>query len=160
MAFVGLIGAAVSAVGTIMGGIAQKNALEYQQQVSRNKAIVDAQNAAYAIEAGQAKTAKKSLEAAAEGGTRVANLAAGGIDVNTGSAKDVRVSGRMLGKLDTLTEMNKAQLVSYGYRTQQVADTAQAGLYGMEAEQAVPAATLGAAGSFMGSAAKWYNPTA
>ena len=51
--------------------------LEYQQQVSRNKAIVDAQNAAYAIEDRPGKDGKEIARGGSEGRySRSANLAA------------------------------------------------------------------------------------
>jgi hypothetical protein len=99
------------------------------------------------------------MEYAAEGGAIKAAQAAGGVDVNTGSNKDVQVSQRELRKLDTEQEMNKAQLAAYGYRTQATNYQAQAGLYSYEAPQALKGAELGAAGSFTSAAAKWFSPS-
>ena len=158
MAFLGLVGGLMSAVGTIAGGIAQKNALEYQAQVAQNNAITAEQNAHYAIEAGQAKTAALSMKEAAVGGEIKAAQAASGIDVNTGSNRAVQQSQRMLGKLDTETEMSKAQLQAYGYRTQATNFRAQAGLYDYEAPQAELGGILGGAGQAFGAASKWYSP--
>jgi hypothetical protein len=154
----GLIGGVISAVGTIAGGIAQSNALKYQAQVAQNNAITAQQNAAYAIEAGQVKTAAVSMKEAEIGGQIKAAQAASGVDVNTGSNKAVQVSQRELGKLDTETEMNKAQLQAYGYRTQATNFEAQAGLYNYEAPQAELGGFLGGAGQIFGAASKWYSP--
>jgi hypothetical protein len=156
---IGLVGAGFTALGTIAKGAAEKNALLYQQQVANENAIIAQQNAQYTIEAGQAKTAAKSMEYAAEGGAIKTAEAAGGVDVNTGSNKATQISQRELRKLDTEQEMNKAQLAAYGYRTQATNYQAQAALYGYEAPQALKGAELGAAGQFTGAAAKWFSPS-
>ncbi len=158
MAFMSLVGAGISAVGTIMGGIAQKNALNYQAQVAQNNQIIAQQNAQYAMAAGYAKTAMVSMKERATGGAIKAAQAAGGVDVNTGSNKDVQVSQREIGKLETETEMNKAQLAAYGYRTQAMNFGAQAGLYRYEAPQAETGAELSALGQVTSAAGKWFTP--
>jgi hypothetical protein len=159
MAFVGLIGGIISAVGTIAGGMAQANAANYQAQVAANNAIIAQQNATYAIEAGQAKTAARSMQEAEIGGQIKAAEAAGGVDVNTGSNKDVQISQRMLGKLNTEQELANAQLTEYGYLSQKMNYQAQSQLYGYEAKTAETGAALGALGGVVGAASKWYNPT-
>jgi hypothetical protein len=159
VAAIGLIGGIVSAAGTVYAGIAQKQSLDYQSQVAANNAITAQQNAKYAIEAGAEKTAAVSLQEAERGGEIKAAQAASGTDVNTGSNKDVQVSQRELGKLNTLQEMNKAQQIAYGYRTQATNFQAQSQLYGYEAPQAEIGADIGAAGQVFGAAAKWYGPT-
>ena len=50
----GLVGAGVSATGTIEGGEATSNAAAYQAQVAKNNAIIAEQNATYASNAGLA----------------------------------------------------------------------------------------------------------
>jgi len=142
-----------------MGGIAAKNALNYQAQVAQNNAIIAKQNADYAMESAHAKTAAVAMKEAEVGGAIKASQAAGGVDVNTGSNKAVQISQRELGKLDTETEMSKGQLAAYGYRTQAMNYQAQSNLYKAEAPGALAGSVLGAAGSFTGAAAKWFAPT-
>jgi hypothetical protein len=156
----GLVGGIVSAAGTVYQGMAQAQALNYQAKVAQNNAIMANQAAARAIEAGNAEAAKKSMEEAGKFGEIRAAEAAGGVDVNTGSNKNVQVSARELGKLDTETTMNKAQQVAYGYRTQATNYGAQAGLYSYEAPQAEIGADIGAVGQVFGAAGKWFgSPT-
>jgi hypothetical protein len=154
-----IAGTAVTAIGTIQQGVAQKNALQYQSQVAQNNAIIAAQNAENASEVSQQKVASTAMKEAAVGGEIKAAQAAGGVDVNTGSNKAVQVSQRQLGKLDTLTEQEKGQQQVYGYRTQQANFQAQSGLYAYEGPQALTGAELGAAGTALGSASKWFGPS-
>ena len=156
----GILGGVISAVGTIAGGIAQSNALKYQAQVAQNNAIIANQNAQYAIEAGQQKAAAQSLKEAEVGGAIKAAQAANNVDVNTGSNKEVQISQRMLGKLNTETQLSNAQLTAYGYRSQATNYQAQSQLYAYEAPQAETAGFLGGAGQIFGAASKWYSPGA
>ncbi len=156
---IGLIGAGISAVGTIMAGQAQKNALNYQAQVAQNNAITAQNMAQNASEAAQAKAAAVGMKEAEVGGQIKAAQAAGGVDVNTGSNKAVQISQRELGKLDTETTQSNEELKAYGFRTQATNFQAQSGLYRYEAPQAALGADLGAIGQFTGSAAKWLNPS-
>ncbi len=148
----GLIGAAVSAGGTMMNGMAQANAANYQAEVASNNAKIAQQNATYAAQAGaqQADTASKkgaANEAAIKGA-----IAANGVDVNSGSAVDVQTSAREQSKLDTLTTANNAQLQVYGYRSQAAGYQAQSQLDQMTAEQAPIGAAIGASGSLLSNA--------
>ena len=155
----GLIGGVISAVGTIASGIAQKNALDYQAQVANNNAIIAQQNANYAIEAGQSKAAQQSLKEAEVGGEIKAAQAASGVDVNTGSNKDVQVSQRMLGKLNTQQQLANAQLTEYGYLSQKTNYEAQSKLDTYEGNVAQTGGFLGGAGQIFGAASKWYGPS-
>jgi hypothetical protein len=158
MAFVGLIGGLISAVGTIASGFAQSNALKYQAQVAQNNAIAANQYANYTIQAGEQKAAATSMKEAEIGGQIKAAQAASGVDVNTGSNKQVQISQRELGKLDTETDMNKADLAAYGYRVQATNFTAQSDLDQYEASQAEEGGILGGLGQAFGAAGKWFAP--
>ena len=125
---VGAIGAGVSAYGQVEQGQATAEAANYQAQVARNNELIANQNAAYSIQAGQAKAAATSLQGAQTMGKIKAGQAASGIDVNTGSAVGVQTSEREVSKLDTATVLNNAELEAYGYRTQAAGYGAQAGL--------------------------------
>ena len=156
---VGAIGAGVSAYGTAEAGKAQANAANYNAQVARNDATIATQNADYVVAAGQEATANQSRKNAAVSGKVKATQAASGVDVNTGSSKDVQVSERETGQLDSETVLNNAELKAYGYRSQATGFEATAGLESQEAEQAPIGADLSAAGGLLGSASslglKW-----
>jgi hypothetical protein len=155
----GLIGGVISAVGTIASGIAQKNALDYQAQVANNNAIIAQQNANYAIEAGQSKAAQQGMKEAEIGGEIKAAQAAGGVDVNTGSNKEVQKSQRELGALNQKQVIANAQLTEYGYLAQKTNFQAQSQLDTYEGQQAEVGGFLGGAGQIFGAASKWYGPS-
>jgi hypothetical protein len=155
----GLIGGVISAVGTIASGIAQKNALDYQAQVANNNAIIAQQNANYAIEAGQSKAAQQGMKEAEIGGEIKAAQAAGGVDVNTGSNKEVQKSQRELGALNQKQVIANAQLTEYGYLAQKTNFQAQSQLDTYEGQQAEVGGFLGGAGQIFGAASKWDGPS-
>ena len=146
-----IIGAAVSAVGSIASGFATAANAKYQGQVARNNAIIAQQNADYAHKAGQVNAQAESLKAAQRGGMIKAAQAANGVDVNTGSNVDVQESDREKGQLDTQTVLHKADLQAYGYRTQATNYEAQARLDDSQAGQAEIGGFLGAAGGLAGN---------
>ena len=158
----GILGAGVSAAGSIVGGISSSNAAKYQAQVAENNALIERQNADYAMKAGEAQTEKSSLRGAANLAAIKASQAANGVDVNTGSNLDVQESARETNKLDTLTTLNNAQLQAYGYRTQATAFESQAQLDKSAANSDLIGGFLGVGGSLLGNASglnfKWGSP--
>lgn len=159
----GGVGAATSAGGTILGGISQGNAANYNAQIARNNATVATQNATYAEAAGAAQGAATSQKGAAKMGAIKAAQAASGVDVNSGSPAVVQESERDLNRLDTENVISNANLSAYGYRTQATNYTSQAGLESTEAEEAPIGADIGAAGGLLSSASslglKWTGGT-
>ena len=144
-----LAGAGVSAAGTVYSGMATGDAASYQAEVARNNSLIAEQNAKYASEAGTAQATAVSLKGAAKMGKIKTAQAANNIDVNTGSAVDVRASEREAGVLDTATVLSNAELEAYGYRTAATGYTAEAGLLGTQAEEAPIGAGIGATGSLL-----------
>jgi hypothetical protein len=155
----GLVGAGVSAVGTIESGYATSNAAAYQAQVAQNNATIAEQNAQYSSEAGLAQAAATSLKGAAASGKVKATQAASGIDVNTGSAVNVQASERETNELSTETVLSNAELQNYGYRAAATGYKATAGLEEEEAAQAPIGAIFSAAGNLLSGASsvssKW-----
>jgi len=155
----GVAGAGISAYGTMEQGAAQAASANYAAQVARNNATIANQNATYAEAAGQRSASDEAMKNAATVGHIKARQGASNIDVNSGSAVTVRESQRELGKLDTETVLNNAELQAYGYRSQAANFQAQAGLEEQEAEQAPVGADISAAGGFLsgasGAAFKW-----
>lgn len=157
--FLGIAGAAVSAGGSLLGGIAAGNAASYQAQVAENNAKIAQQNATYALQAGEAKQEQTGLRAAEEGGAIKTALAANNTDVNTGSALDVEQGQREKGQLERETVANNAELQAYGYRSQATGFEAQAGLDEATASEAPIGGALNAAGGLLSSSSaigfKW-----
>src|SRR5947209_1984568 len=89
-AVAGLAGAGISAYGAYEQGQATKNAALYQSQVAQNNAKIAKQNADWDIEAGEIAAANRGQQVRAAVGSQKASQGASGVDVNTGSAADVR----------------------------------------------------------------------
>jgi hypothetical protein len=157
----GIAGAATTAIGTLEGGAATKNAATYQAQVAANNAEIAKRNANYSEEAGQAQAAAVSLKGAATAGKIKTAQAASGVSVNTGSNVDVQISDREVSKLNAEQTLSNADLQAYGYRTAATGYEAESQLDLEEAKQAPIGADLAAAGGVLSSASslglKWAN---
>ncbi len=144
----------ISAVGSLVGGMAQSSADSYRAQVARNNAVTSDQNAAYSEQAGSAQATQAGMRAAAKQGAVKTSLAANGVNVNSGSAVDVQAGQRETGVTDAATVMTNAELQSYGYKTQATNFEAQAGLDDDAASYAPIGAAFGALGSLAGSSSQ------
>jgi hypothetical protein len=159
---VGLAGAAVSAGGAIAQGDAAKANADYQAQVAANNAMIARQNAVWTEQSGEAKVAAQGMKTAQAAGTAKATQGASNIDVNSGSAANVRQAIGKLGALDALTIRSNTARTAYGYEVAATSDTAEAGLLRQEGSQEQTGADIGALGTFLsgassvgGNYAKW-----
>lgn len=152
---IGLIGAGVSALGTISQGFAQRDMANYQAAVARNNEQIAYQKEQYAREAGAVATEAAGRQARARQGQLLTGLAAGGIDVNTGSAEDVRRSQQEIGTYNQQATEQNALLSAYGYRTQASGFAAEARMDEAAASNAIPGALFKAAGGLAGSVPKF-----
>lgn len=148
----GILGAATSAVGTIMGGEATAANATYQAEVAANNAKVAYANAERASAAGQEQAAQESEKGAQREAQIVGAMAANNIDVRSGSAINVEKGERKINQLNSETVLSNAELQNYGYRVQATNDLAQAQLYQTEAQEAPLAADIGAVGGLLGGA--------
>lgn len=151
---------------------------DYQATVAKNNADIARMAGARVVQAGEVKADTTSLATAGKVSKIKANQAANGIDVNTGSAVDVRSDAVASGQTDAETALSDAKLANWGYRTQAGTyeaqaglDTAQGGLdranagnytniadfYRQEASFAPTAAGLGAEGTQIGGVASLLN---
>lgn len=147
-------------IGALTQGEANKGAAEYNASVAAANAQIAKNKAAMAGAAGTAQVEQAQLQSRAKIGGLVASQAAAGINVNSGSALDVRSSARELGQLNAITVRSNAARQAYGYNVESASETGQQGLYKSEADNAMPAAYLNAGGTVLGgvgSAASNYS---
>jgi hypothetical protein len=149
----GVAGAAVSGYGAVESGNAQKSAADYQSQVAANNATIANQNALAATAAGNAQAEQAKLKNQQVVGAMMAGQASSGIDVGSGSALDTRKSQTEIGELNVETIRNNAARQAYGYRTQSMSDTAQAGLDTAQGQAAQNAGDIGGVSSILSGAA-------
>lgn len=145
----GLIGSIISAGGAMEQAQAQSEAAAYQSQVAANNAKIARENASLDIQAGEAAATNEGLKTRGLVGTEKAAQGASGIDVNTGSAANVRAGTEQIGLLDALTIRSNAAKAAYGQQVAATSQTAQSQLYGFESAQAKEAGPISAAGSLL-----------
>ena len=157
----GIAGSGISALGSLSSGQANAAAANYQSQVALNNQIVANQNAQYAIKAGEQRATNEGLKGRAEEQHLKAEIAANGIDVNSGSAVDVEESAAKKSQLDTETTRQSAALEAYGYRVNAADQGAQAQLLRAQAGFDTTAGFMGAGGSLLSGASnigrKWAD---
>lgn len=158
------IGAGISAVSTVAGGVASRNASDYQAQVASNNAQIAQQNAVRAEQAGNVAAENQGRKSAAQLGALKASQAASGVNINSGSSVDVRAGERETNYLDTETLLQNSELKAYGYRVQGQNFQSESALDTAKADSAIPSAALKATGSLLSSASsiggKWGGSTA
>lgn len=156
-----LASGAVGAYGAIQSSDAQSKAAKFNAEVAGVNQQIANQNAEFAGAAGEQQAAQQEMKTRAEVGSIKANQAAGGVDVNSGSAVDVRSSAAALGELNAITIRSQAARTAYGYQNQAESYGAQQGL---ETSQAAAAQTAGAInagttalGSLGSASSNWAN---
>ncbi len=139
------LGTAASIFGTLQGGRAASQSAKYQSAVAANNATIAQQNATRAGQEGEQQAFIAEQKNRAKVGALVADQAASGIDVNKGSALDIRQSEAQIGQLDAMTIRANAAQKAYGYQVESTSKTADADLYKAEAKNAKTASYINAA---------------
>lgn len=147
---VSLLGANRQAQGQVEAGNAAAAASNYNATVAAENAKVADQNATWAAQAGEAQAGEESQKTRATVGSIKAAQAANGIDVNTGSAVDVRSSAAELGQLSAINIRSNAARTAYGYQTASSSQTAQSQLDTYNAQQERLAGETGASTTILG----------
>ncbi len=151
------VGTGISAIGAIKQGSALSAMSNYQAQVEANNAKIAGQLAENATQTGESQAYAQGLKERQQQQAIAAGIAAGNVNVNTGSAEDVRQTQRELGMLDVETVRQQAALQAYGYRTQQVGYQAQSQLETAQAGFETTAGWLGGAGALASGGANIAN---
>lgn len=157
-------GAALNAVGTYQGMQAQAANAAYQAQVARNNSDIAKQNYDLESDSGQIQAENFGMRTRSVIGAAKAQQGASGVDVNSGSAVDVRAGAAEIGELDALSIRSNAARRAYGYEVAATSDTAQAGLLQDQSENLKSAAPMAAFSSLLSAAGgagasytKYYN---
>jgi hypothetical protein len=148
-------GALASAGGTIMGGMAQKNASDYQAQVARMNAQIAQENANRAIERSQIEQQDQDRLTQAQIGTQEALQGASGLSLSGGSQILTRKGAAELGRRDALNVRQAGEMEAYTYKTQAVNQEAGARLAKAQGSSALLGSWISAGGSLLSSASKF-----
>src|SRR6185295_14758246 len=111
-------GGILNAFGSAQSARANSTTAMYQAAVAHNNSIIAENNAQYALAVGRSQAETQNYKTRELLGVQKARQGASGIDVNSGSALDVRRSTIDLGQLDALTILNNAGMKAAGYRAQ------------------------------------------
>lgn len=154
-------GGVVGAIGSIFGGQAQQKMYDYQAAIAKQNAQIAKQNSDYAIQKGEQQAQNYGLQAAQRQGQIVVAQAASGLDVNSGSAKQVQESQQKITSMDLEQIRSNAAKTAYDYDVQSVNFSSQAQLDVLAGENASAAGGIGAMSTLLGSAAsvssKWLQ---
>lgn len=151
--------AAISAIGAATSAVAQGQASSYQSQVAKNNQQIAGQNANYAASQGAQQVNQEAMQVRGQIGQQKAAQASSGLDVNSGSAVDVRASTAQLGQQSIANVRNSGARQVYGYTTQGQNFGEQAAMDQAQADQAPVSAALGATSSLLSSSSGISNPS-
>lgn len=147
----------VGAFGAIQQGQASSAAAKANAQIQQNNATIARQNAVFATQEGEANAAVKEGQTRAQVGAIKAAQAENGIDVNTGSALDVRSSASQLGELSAINIRANAARQAYGLQTEAQSYDSQANLDKSQAKNDSTAGYVKAGATLLGGAANPKN---
>lgn len=150
--FVAAAAIGANTLGQIAQGRAESKALKYNANINDLNADVAKQNAVFAGEEGEANTAIQQEKTRQQVGAEKTQQAASGIDVNKGSAVDVRASQAETGMLDAMNIRANATRQAYGYETQEQGFKSQADIDRASAKSVKKASYVKAAGTLLGEA--------
>jgi hypothetical protein len=119
-------GAGLSAVGSIESGNAAKAAAGYNAEVQRQNATIATQNANLSGAIGNENAGIQGMKNKAAVGGILASQGANNVDVNSGSAVDVRAGQEEAGQLSAQTIRSNAARQAYNYQVNSASDTGQA----------------------------------
>lgn len=123
---VGAQGAQLQAKAQSDSDIFQSQTELYQASVAQYNASVATSNADYAIHTGEIEAQQAGIKTRGDIGQIRASQGAGGLDVNTGSNADVRMSQLEAGEENMALLRGNAARTAYGYEVQAYSDTQQA----------------------------------
>jgi hypothetical protein len=152
LAVIGAVGAATTAYGSYESGQATAASDSYQAQVAENNATLAKQQSKLDIQSGEIAAVDQGLKTKATIGSQKAQQGASGIDVNSGSAADVRAGTSEMGMVDVSTIRSNAAKKAYADEVTANSDTAQGQLDTMGASSAETGADIGAAGTLLSGA--------
>lgn len=157
----GIVGGIVSGLGRLREGQAQAAFARYQAQVARNNKTIAEHNAVWTMQAGRHEATMQGLRTRDAVGQTTAEIAGRGIDVNTGSAFDVRNAVRRAGMMDEATILSNTSKEAYGWDIQGQNFESQAKLLELEADEAERSGKFNMLSSLLGSATNiattWSN---
>lgn len=154
----------ISAQGVVQQAQADYKNYSYQSQVAANNAKYARQNAQWAFESGEQQLYSLGLKTRSEIGSMKADQGAAGVDVNSGSARQVRDAMDQIGRENSAAGKSNEQKDIYTYNVQSQSYEDQSRLFKMAADEALraggynsAAVRAGGRATMLGSAASIAN---
>ena len=151
--------AITAALGAFSTSSAQKQAYQYQAQVSKINQQISQWDATAALNRGQTLEGDSRLATAQVYSSQRASMAANGVDVTEGSAVDVLATTKFIGNVDAATIHDNALQEAWGYQVAGVNASNASSFYSSAANNINP--TLSAGTSLLTSAGSvaqsWYS---
>lgn len=159
LAIVASIGSAlVGAGGTVLSGMAAKQAGDYQNKVAQMNAQIAEDNAKRALERSQIEQQDQDMLTRAQLGQQEALQAASGVTLSAGSQMLTRKAAAQLGRRDSLNIRQGGEIEAYNYKTQAVNQRAEGALAKSRGQGALIGSYFSAGGSLLSNAATIANP--
>lgn len=146
------LGGITSAISSFIGGEAQQQMYNYQAGVAKLNAQIAQQNSTYATRVGEIQAANAGLQGGQVMGRIKSAQAASGLDVNTGSNKQVQQSQKQITGMDVAAIRSNAAKTAYNYQVEATQYTAQSQLDTLAGKNARTSGMIGAMSSILGSA--------
>lgn len=154
-------GGAVGVGGALAKGSADKAMYGYQAGVALLNQNIAKQNAAYTRDVGENAAFISGRKTQATIGTEKVDQSASGLDVNSGSALDVRKSTADVGAIDQATIRQNYAKKAYGFEVEAATKGAEAVGDVAAGEQAEKSGRINAASSILGTvssvSSKWLQ---
>ncbi len=144
-------GGLLQAGGALAQGNAQAGMYNYQAGVADINAQISLQNATYARQKGEADAQNYGLKGAQQAAQIKIAQASSGLDINSGSAKDVQTSEHTVQNLDLTQIRSNAAKTAYDYTTQATQYQNQAGLDRLAGENSQRAGLINSMSSILGT---------
>ena len=146
------LGGLTSALGQFIGGIDQQQMYNYQSAVAKLNAQIANQNSEYATQVGELQATQAGLQGGQTMGRIKAAQSASGLNVNSGSASQVRASQKEATANTVAGIRSQAAKTAYNYQVEGVQYSSQAQLDTLAGKNARTAGMIGASSSLIGAA--------
>lgn len=163
-----MVSMGMSAAGGLLGaGSAKQSAAaesrmyDYKAGIALQNKRIEEQNRDYAFKVGEQEAGRYGIKARQNIGSIKAAQSGTGLDVNTGTAAQVRESAHDIAAMDMATIRQNAARQAYGYSVKAWEAGQEARLYGMASENAKAAGKTNAIASLLSGAtsvsSKWQQ---
>lgn len=155
------LGAGTSAFGALQSGNANSKMYQYQAGVAKMNENIARSDADYTRAVGETEAQASGMKTRFTLGKIIAQQSGSGLDVNSGSNRDVQESEQAIGSHDESVIRSNAAKRAYGYEVEAANTSAQGEIYKASASQSKTAGAISAASSILGGVSsvsgKWLQ---